>query len=463
MWTLLRKDWKVILRSRLLLVTLILYPLIIVAIIGYAFSQPNTRVPLAVLNKDVDAQGRPVEGRIANPLDPNDQGITVSTSQLISGVREDGIPGLADFADLRVVGSEAEGRDLLLQGEVQALVVFPQGFVDALTGFTGSAAIRVLVDQSDPVRANVTEVLVRGIVQQLQELYVEQKVKFVVEAIDQSLNPRPGQRLYPGFAGSVQRLRDIESSSNLTEEERLRVNDTIRFLEDVQDVLRDSRGIVDSVAQPVRATTEGERSGHLFIRDLIVPAALGLSIFWTGTLATSSLLVYEREAHAYKRLGITPTSRAAVVGSKVVLTSGIILVQSLFILLTALVAWDTRIDNLGLTLLLILLSTFASIGLGILLGGVSRDVNGTILLAVLVTFPMLFLSGLFYPVSFMPYGAQLLARLFPLTYTVEGLRGSMLRGFTLGDAAVDVVLLFLFGAATTVTGAALSRWAERRA
>lgn len=460
--TLLRKDGKVILRSRLLLVTLILYPLIIVAIIGYAFSQPNTRVPLAVLNKDVDDQGRPLVGRIGNPLDPNDQGITVSTAQIISGVPADGIPGLTDFADLRVVASESEGRSLLLRGEVQAVVVFPEGFVKALEGFSESAAVRVLVDQSDPVRANVTEVLVRGIVQQLQELYIEQKVEFVVEAIDQSLNPRPGQRLYPGFSGSVQRLRDVAANPNLTEEERVRINDTIRFLLDVQDVLQDSRGIVESVAQPVRALTEGEKSGHLFIRDLIVPAALGLSIFWTGSLATSSLLVYEREAFAYKRLGITPTSRTAVVGSKVLLTSGIILVQSLFILLAALGAWDTRIDNLGLTVLLVILSTFASIGLGILLGGVSRDVNGTILLAVLVTFPMLFLSGLFYPVSFMPYGAQLLARFFPLTYTVEGLRGSMLRGFTLSDATQDLALLFLFGLATTVAGTLLGRWAERR-
>lgn len=459
LWTLLRKDTKVIVRSRLLLITLVVYPLLIVGIIGYAFSQPNTSIPIAVLNNDVDSLGRPMIGQIRNPIDPDAVGLEVSTSQIINGVPPD-LPGLVDFSEIHRVQSEEEGRELLLRGEVQAFIIFPKGFVAALTSFTESAAIRVIVDQSDPVRSNVTEILVRGIVQQLQELYVQQKVEFVVDAIDQSLSPLPGQRLYPGFSGSIARLREIRE--HVDDENKTKIDQVIGFLTEVQDVLSDSRGLVDSVAQPVRAATEGEKSGHLYVRDLIVPAALGLSIFWTGSLATSSLVVYERESHAYRRLGITPTSRLTVIGSKVVLTSAIILVQSLFILIAAATAWDTRVDSIPLTILIVVASTFASIGLGIFLGGISRDVNGTILLAVLTTFPMLFLSGLFYPVTFMPKGAQFLASLFPLTYTVEGLRGSMLRGFTLSDGALHVLALLGFGLALTLLGTVLSRLSEQR-
>lgn len=464
LWTLLKKDGKIILRSRLLLVTLVVYPLIIVGIIGYAFSEPNTRVPIAVLNKDLDDSGAPNVGRIQNPLDENAVGIEVSTTQIINGIPQGNVPGLKEFADLTFVTSEEDGRRLLLRGEVQALIIFPQGFVDALVGFAESANVRVIVDQSDAVRANVTEILVRGVVQQLQERYVEQKVEFVVEAIDQSMNPLPGQRLYPGFRRGSQWLDELlqNNTGDFSAEEITRLQQMSTFLTEVEDVLENSRGIVDSVAQPVEARTEGEESGHLFVRDLIVPAALGLSIFWTGALATSSLIVYEREAHAYRRLGITPTARATVIGAKVVLTSGIILAQSVFILIAALIAWDTRVDNIPLTFLIVILSTFASIGLGIFLSGISRDVNGTVLLAVLVTFPMLFVSGLFYPVSFMPQGAQLLARLFPLTYTVEGLRGSMLRGFDFIDGLPMITALLIFGIVLTVVGTFMGRLAERR-
>jgi ABC-type multidrug transport system permease subunit len=464
LWTLVKKDGKVIVRSRLLLVTLVIYPLVLVGIIGYAFSEPTDRIPIAVLNKDLDANGSPVTGRIQDPLDPQREGITVSTSQLINGVPEAGVPGLRDFAEIIYVTEEEEGRNMLLRGEVQALVVFPAGFVDALTSFSQSATIRVIVDQSDVVRANVTEILVRGVMQELQERYVEQKVDFVVNAIDQALNPAPNERLYPGFRGSAQRITTLKNQYGATWDPATNqtVDQVITFLLNIDDVLEDSRGIVDSVAKPVQARPEGEKSGHLFVRDLIVPAALGLSIFWTGSLATSSLIVYEREAHAYRRLGITPTGRWTIVGSKVVLTSFIIMLQSLFILIAAAWAWSTRIDNMGLTLILIIASTFASIGLGIFLGGISKDVNGTVLLAVLTTFPMLFVSGLFYPVSFMPQGAQFLARLFPLTYTVEGLRGSMLRGFAFGDGVPMLVALLLFGVVLTVVGTWLGRLAERR-
>ncbi|HLE46655.1 MAG TPA: ABC transporter permease [Candidatus Thermoplasmatota archaeon] len=456
--TLFKKDAKVILRSRLLLATLVVYPLLIVGIIGYAFSEPNTRVPIAVLNKDLE-NGQPDEDVIRNPLHPDRGGIPVSTSHIIRGFG--GTPGLDDFADLHEVRTEEAGRELLLSGQVQALVIFPRGFVDSLINYQQSAVVRVVVDQSDAVRANVTEILVRGIVQQLQELYVEQKVQAVLEGIEESLNPDPASSLYPGFAGSRQRLEDARNKTN---DQNAKDNITLilTFLENIEGVLDRSTGIVESVAQPIQARTEGERSGHLYVRDLIVPAALGLSIFWTGSLATSSLIVYEREAHAYRRLGITPTSRFAIVGSKVLLTSIIILLQSLFIVVAAIVAWDTRIDNLPLTIFIIIVSTFASIGLGILLGGVSRDVNGTILLAVLVTFPMLFVSGLFYPISFMPEGAQIMARLFPLTYTVEGLRGSMLRGFGFLDGVVPILALLGFGLASTFLGTLLSRVSERR-
>ncbi|MBI2077675.1 MAG: ABC transporter permease [Euryarchaeota archaeon] len=462
--TLIKKDGRVILRSRLLLTTLVVYPIIIVGIIGYAFSEPNTRVPIAVLNKDLE-NGKPDVDTIKNPLHPEQGGVPVSTDHIIHGVGL--IPGLDEFAELHEVRTEEDGRDLLLSGQVQAFIIFPLGFVDRIVNYQESAVIRVIVDQSDVVRANLTEILVRGVVQQLQERYIEQKVGLVLEGIGTALDPPLSSALYPGFRGSRERLENLTQRAEYADvpaDHKDNVTLVIEFLREVERVLDDSSGIVESVARPVRARTEGEKSGHLYVRDLIVPAALGLSIFWTGTLATSSLMVYEREAHAYRRLGITPTSRSTVVLSKVAITSAIVFGQTLFILLVVTLhpQWKAHVDNFPLTLLLIILSTFASIGLGIFLGGVSRDVNGTILLAVLVTFPMLFVSGLFYPVSFMPEGAQLLARLFPLTYTVEGLRGSMLRGFLFEDALVPMFALFLFGLGMTVVGTMLSRLSERR-
>lgn len=457
LWTLLKKDARVIFRSRLLLVVLLLYPLVIVAILGYAFSQPNQRVPLALVNLDVDAQGRAREGFVRDPIEESTTGLLVSSRQIIDELRP--------FADIREVANEEAGRRLLLSGEVQAVVLFPSGFVNDLVGLEGSGRLQITLDQSDPVRAKFMEILIRGVVQDFQERIVASKVDLVVDAINDSLHlALPADHaLYPGFRGVRERLVDIRASHpDLTTDQRQRLNESIAFIDRIIPTLENSRSIMESVAEPVNVTLAQEKSGSLFIRDLVVPAAVGLSIFWTGTLATSSLVVYERESPAFTRLRVTPTTRASIYASKFVLAAVIILGQSLVILLAAILFWDTRVDDAGLTFLLVLLSTFASIGLGVFVSGIGRDVNGTILMSVLVTFPMLFLSGLFYPVTFMPKGAQLLANLFPLTYTVAGLRGTMLRGFDLGATQPYILGLASFGIVLTFAGVALGRRLERK-
>jgi ABC-type polysaccharide/polyol phosphate export permease len=456
LWTLLKKDARIVLRSRLLLIVLLLYPLVIVGIVGYAFSQPNERIPLAVLNLDVDANGDPNKATIVNPLSPGSQGVAISSGDLVDSLDE--------LTRLSRVATEDEGRRLLLAGEVQAVVIFPKGFVSQVASYTSSAPINVIVDLSDPVRASIVNNTIRGVVQSFQEYVVQTKVDFVVDALESSLatDLRPTDYLYPGFQKLRQNLQQMLDSGNLSEGQARTVQEAVTFLDKVIDTLQSSKGLVESVAQPVFVDIEGERSGHLFIRDLVVPAAMGLSIFWTGSLATAALVVYEREAPAYARLGVTPTNRLTIIGSKVILTSGIIVFQSAMILVAAIIAFDTRVDNSFLTFILILLSTFASIGIGIFLSGITRDVNGAVLLSVLVTFPMLFLSGLFYPVSFMPSGAQILAKSFPLTYTVSGLRGAMLRGFQVGDAAVEMIALLGSGLLLTAAGIILGRRYERR-
>lgn len=456
-WTLVKKDARIILRSRLLLIVLLVYPLVIVGIIGYAFSQPNQRIPIAVVNNDLDAAGQPVVGFVQNPIKGEASNVRVSSADIIDE--------LDQFSDVRRT-SMGEGLHLLLTGEVQAVVLFPAGFVDDIIHFQTSGRLQITIDKSDPVRANVTEIVIRGVVQQFQQDIVANKVDLVVDAINRSLsaNVATNDPLYPGFPGVRERLVTIrDTHDDLTVEQKQMLDESIAFLDSVIDTLDNSRGIINSVAKPVDVTIAQERSGSLFIRDLIVPAALGLSIFWTGTLATSSLVVYEREAPAFGRLRVTPTSRFTIFASKVALSSAIILMQSLVILGAAILAWHTRVDNPALTLLLVLLSTFASIGLGIFLSGISRDVNGTILLSVLVTFPMLFLSGLFFPVTFMPKGAQVLANAFPLTYTVAGLRGAMLRGFDLAAAQSSVAALVFFGALAITLGVLLGRRLERKA
>jgi ABC-2 type transport system permease protein len=61
-----------------------------------------------------------------------------------------------------------------------------------------------------------------------------------------------------------------------------------------------------------------------------------------------------------------------------------------------------------------------------------------------LTMPMMFVSGVFYPIETMPLIFQKIAYLFPLTYLNDAMRGVMLKGFGIGDIWIDIVVLSAF-------------------
>ena len=63
-----------------------------------------------------------------------------------------------------------------------------------------------------------------------------------------------------------------------------------------------------------------------------------------------------------------------------------------------------------------------------------------------ITMPMMFVSGVFYPIETMPWIFQKLAYIFPLTYVNDALRAVMLKGVGVGAIWLDIVVLLGFTA-----------------
>jgi ABC-2 type transport system permease protein len=59
-------------------------------------------------------------------------------------------------------------------------------------------------------------------------------------------------------------------------------------------------------------------------------------------------------------------------------------------------------------------------------------------------FPMIFLCGVFFPVSSMPFPLPVLSYLLPLTYTVDGLKHCLLEGIPLIPLFLDLLILLGF-------------------
>ncbi len=438
--TLFVKDLRVIMRNRTLLVTLLLYPLVMVGILGLVFADPEQAIPVAMV---VGPDGN-------DPIPLED--ITISIDMVEAEI--DRVARAERYRD------EASAQEALRNGEVDAVLIFPDHFLsDVIFQFDRQVTLRVLLDRSDPAKSSVAENVIRASVQQFNEEIVRYKVDAIVDLLAQALD---GGDMPPFDRMDFRSLRDslqfiLETEDGLSPGARQSIEDAISFLDLAILQLEDAETTVVSIALPIHTQIDHVESGVLEARDIVVPAAVALSLFWTGILATGSLVVYERESHAQTRLNVSPVGLAPIVASKLILAISIILAQSLLIIGIAKALWDVRLDNLSLLLAMLGAGAFAAVGLGVLVAGLARDTNGTTLLSVLAVFPMMFLSGLFFPISFMPEAAQLLARLIPLTYAVDGLRGAMLREYTFDHAQTDLVVLLALGLITLVVGYARNR------
>jgi ABC-2 type transport system permease protein len=73
----------------------------------------------------------------------------------------------------------------------------------------------------------------------------------------------------------------------------------------------------------------------------------------------------------------------------------------------------------------IVLDVFAFVGLGMILTRFAKEAESAAAAANAFMFPMMFLSGTFFPVEMMPGFLQKFAEILPLYYVNEGLRASM--------------------------------------
>ena len=90
------------------------------------------------------------------------------------------------------------------------------------------------------------------------------------------------------------------------------------------------------------------------------------------------------------------------------------------------------------------------------LGGKRRDMT----VANAIGFPMMFLSGSFFPLEMMPGFLRVVAKGIPLTYMTNALRDTMLFGNNI-SALANLAVLVAFGTVLFVAGSRLMSWKEK--
>jgi ABC-2 type transport system permease protein len=177
----------------------------------------------------------------------------------------------------------------------------------------------------------------------------------------------------------------------------------------------------------------------------LVPGLLGLTLLFGTSSMEAIVIVFERRIGSLERLMLAPINLAALLGGKMIGGMLFGLTVTSVVLAVALAVFGAGSVNWLLLALALLLSAAAFAALGAFVSVAVREIFEAQTLANFVRFPMMFLGGVFTPLAAMPTSLKVIARLLPLTYSVEALRAG-LDGASLGAAWVDLAALVGFTA-----------------
>jgi ABC-2 type transport system permease protein len=170
------------------------------------------------------------------------------------------------------------------------------------------------------------------------------------------------------------------------------------------------------------------QTSDLTFISYLVPSILGMSLMQLGIFSAIPL-VADRQKLILKRLQATPLRRWQLVGSNVLMRLLIAAFQTVIIVGVGSAFYKVEIaGSWPLIGALILLGSLAFIALGYVIASFAKTEESANGMTSVIQFPLMFLSGTFFPIDAMPDALKTVARVLPLTYLGDGLRQVMVDG-----------------------------------
>lgn len=194
--------------------------------------------------------------------------------------------------------------------------------------------------------------------------------------------------------------------------------------------------------------------------EFFVPGIAAFSIFQLGSLLTVVSIVKERTQGTLPRLMASPIRRHELVLGYTAAFSLFSVIQASAVLGVA--TFVFRVPVRGSFLLALVVTTLVGIvalGFGILVSGLAKNEFQAVQAVFFLSFPNLFLAGIFAPLEAMPAPVRPFSSAVPLTYAVHALRETINHGA--GPAAIAPDLLVLGGFAAVFLGGAVLLFGRR--
>lgn len=208
-----------------------------------------------------------------------------------------------------------------------------------------------------------------------------------------------------------------------------------------------------------QATIEGQDQGF---KGFLVPGIAAMAIMQGGIFGVVFTLVRFRAQGVLRRLFATPISPAHFLVGQVITRLTISVLQAYILLAVGALVLGVSIGGspaawLSMTLLAVLGGALF-ISLGLAISGMAKTEDVAAPVSNVIALPMMFLSGVFFPVDSLPDTVARVTQYLPLTYLADGMRAAALEGAGVTSLGPEFLGLALWTALMFIVATRTFRW-----
>jgi ABC-2 type transport system permease protein len=193
--------------------------------------------------------------------------------------------------------------------------------------------------------------------------------------------------------------------------------------------------------------------------DFFVPGIIAMAVMTSSLSGAVNMNAELRQKGVIRKLSTTPITRTDWILSNILYQFVLAVISTVAILVVSYAVFSVRLQIDAWLFVLIVLEVFAFGGIGMILARVAKDAESATAAANFIMFPMMFLSGSFFPLELMPGFLQTIARILPLYYVNEGLRASMVSVDNMAALRYSA-MIGVFATVVFVLGINTTKWDE---
>ena len=224
--------------------------------------------------------------------------------------------------------------------------------------------------------------------------------------------------------------------------------------------------LIDAAGAPLPLSIEEQAvtAQDVSFMDIFVPGILAMSLMNSGVIGLATAFVTYRERGILRRIRVTPFPLTSFILARVISQLLVAGLQAVILIGMAWAFFGLHLRGNPLVVLMaITAGALAFLAIGFAISGIAPNAETAASYANLVTFPMLFLSGIFFSMENAPAWLRPITKVLPLSYLVDALREPMSFGNGLSAIWLDLLALMLTFVIAMAISVRFFRWDSRPA